>query len=255
MKVFVLFVATILVASQCHGASFRSFPLKMTTENGDDDSYTEMRCASWRLAAEAHNIFGWETIPEECVEATANYIEGKQYRSDSKTVNQQAHFFARARDIDENDVILFSIDGTVLSNVPYYSQHGYGVEKFNSTRYDEEFVNKGDAPALPETLRNYRYLVNLGYKIIFLSGRHESKRAVTEANLKAAGYHTWEKLILKDPSNNSPNSLEYKKAERAKLVQQGYRIVAVIGDQWSDLLGLPKGLRSFKLPNPMYYIY
>ncbi|CAJ1951066.1 unnamed protein product [Sphenostylis stenocarpa] len=253
MKVFVLFVATALVASQCQGASFRSFPLKMKTEYGDE-SYTEIRCASWRLAAEALNIFGWETIPEECVNATAKYIEGKQYRSDSKTVNQQAHFFARSLDVRENDAIVFSIDGTVLSNVPYYSQHGYGVEKFNSTRYDE-FVNKGDAPALPETLRNYRYLVNLGYKIVFLSGRHESKRAVTEANLKAAGYHTWEKLILKDPSNNSPNALEYKKAERAKLVQQGYRIVAVIGDQWTDLLGKPEALRSFKLPNPMYYIY
>jgi len=71
------------------------------------------------------------------------------------------------------------------------------VEKFNSTRYDEEFVNKGDAPPLPETLKNYNKLVDLGYKIIFLSGRMEDKKAVTEANLKIAGYHTYEKLILK----------------------------------------------------------
>jgi len=61
----------------------------------------------------------------------------------------------------------------------------------------DEWVNKGNAPALPETLKNYNKLVSLGFKIIFLSGRTLDKQAVTEANLKKAGYHTWEKLILK----------------------------------------------------------
>jgi len=126
MKCLVFFVAAVLVASQCHGASFRSFPLSMTTGYGDGASDTEVRCASWRLAVEAQNIFGFETIPQQCVDATANYIEGGQYRSDSKTVNQQIYFFARDRHVHENDVILFNIDGTALSNIPYYSQHGYG---------------------------------------------------------------------------------------------------------------------------------
>nr|BAA19152.1 pod storage protein [Phaseolus vulgaris]BAC82457.1 pod storage protein [Phaseolus vulgaris] len=253
MKCLVFFVAAVLVASQCHGASFRSFPLSMTTGYGHGASDTEVRCASWRLAVEAQNIFGFETIPQQCVDATANYIEGGQYRSDSKTVNQQIYFFARDRHVHENDVILFNIDGTALSNIPYYSQHGYGSEKFDSERYDEEFVNKGEAPALPETLKNYNKLVSLGYKIIFLSGRLKDKRAVTEANLKKAGYNTWEKLILKDPSNSAENVVEYKTAERAKLVQEGYRIVGNIGDQWNDLKGENRAIRSFKLPNPMYY--
>ncbi|CAJ1951067.1 unnamed protein product [Sphenostylis stenocarpa] len=226
MKVFVLFVATILVASQCHGASFRSFPLKMETGYGDES---------------------YAPVGDLLQKHTTSWA-GKPFLKSA------------AVKVYEKEVIVFSIDGTVLSNVLYYSQHGYGVEKFNSTRYDE-FVNKGDLPALPETLRNYRYLVNLGYKIIFLSGRHESKRAVTEANLKAAGYHTWEKLILKKrfvvagTHQTILQMLEFKKAEKAKLVQQGYRIVAVIGDQWSDLQGQPKGIRIFKLPNPMYYIH
>ena len=65
------------------------------------------------------------------------------------------------------------------------------MEEFNETLYDE-WVNKGDAPALPETLKNYNKLLSLG-----LSGRYLDKMAVTEANLKKAGFHTWEQLILK----------------------------------------------------------
>ena len=46
----------------------------------------------------------------------------------------------------------------------------------------------------------------------------------------------------------------YKSAERAKLEKSGYRIIGNTGDQWSDILGNPTGRRTFKLPDPMYYI-
>ncbi|KAG7997671.1 hypothetical protein I3843_01G221900 [Carya illinoinensis] len=46
----------------------------------------------------------------------------------------------------------------------------------------------------------------------------------------------------------------YKSSERRNLVKKGYRIVGNIGDQWSDLLGHHVGNRTFKLPDPMYYI-
>lgn len=48
--------------------------------------------------------------------------------------------------------------------------------------------------------------------------------------------------------------IEYKSEKRTDLVEQGYRIVGNIGDQWSDLLGENVGLRTFKMPDPMYYI-
>jgi len=57
----------------------------------------------------------------------------------------------------------------------------------------------------------------------------------------------------RDPSNSAENVVEYKTAERAKLVQEGYRIVGNVGDQWNDLKGENRAIRSFKLPNPMYY--
>uniref|UniRef100_A0A0E0FHG0 Acid phosphatase n=1 Tax=Oryza nivara TaxID=4536 RepID=A0A0E0FHG0_ORYNI len=36
--------------------------------------------------------------------------------------------------------------------------------------------------------------------------------------------------------------------------EKGMVIIGNIGDQWSDLLGSPEGRRTFKLPNPAYYI-
>ena len=46
----------------------------------------------------------------------------------------------------------------------------------------------------------------------------------------------------------------YKSVERQKLVDAGYRIVGNMGDQWSDLVGAPEGDRTFKVPDPMYYV-
>jgi hypothetical protein len=46
----------------------------------------------------------------------------------------------------------------------------------------------------------------------------------------------------------------YKSEKRKAMEEEGYRILGNSGDQWSDLLGWSMSARSFKLPNPMYYI-
>lgn len=46
----------------------------------------------------------------------------------------------------------------------------------------------------------------------------------------------------------------YKSEKRSEMEKEGYRILGNSGDQWSDLLGTSMSTRSFKLPNPMYYI-
>lgn len=46
----------------------------------------------------------------------------------------------------------------------------------------------------------------------------------------------------------------YKSKKRKELEDEGYRIHGSSGDQWSDLTGYAVAERSFKLPNPMYYI-
>ena len=55
-------------------------------------------------------------------------------------------------------------------------------------------------------------------------------------------------------SESGTTALVYKSTERAQLEAEGYRIVGNMGDQWSDLFGTNVGNRTFKVPDPMYYI-
>ncbi|KAF7825396.1 Acid phosphatase 1 [Senna tora] len=47
---------------------------------------------------------------------------------------------------------------------------------------------------------------------------------------------------------------KYKSEKRKEIEGEGYRIWGNVGDQWSDLQGYSLGNRTFKLPNPMYFI-
>ncbi|KAI5336948.1 hypothetical protein L3X38_016217 [Prunus dulcis] len=129
----------------------------------------------------------------------------------------------------------------------------YRTELYNSTAFNT-WVLEGTAPVLPESLKLYKKLLKLGVKVVFITGRGEDQRNVTTSNLKNVGYHTWEKLVLKGSTYSGNTSYVYKSTERTKLVKNGFRIIGNIGDQWSDILGTNVGNRTFKLPDPMYYI-
>ncbi|ESW07614.1 hypothetical protein PHAVU_010G144200 [Phaseolus vulgaris] len=253
MKFFsVLIVAVFLVALPCHGSEYQVFPLQMKT--GSNEQYsTQVSCTSWRLGVEANNLIKWKTVPAACQEYVADYLLGDQYRSDSKTVCREAYFYAKRLNITAKDVFVFDIDDTTLSNLQYFANHGFGVEAHNATAF-KIWVSFGEAFALPETLVLYNKLVSLGIKVVFITERPVDLKDVTISNLKEVGFHTWEKLIARDPAIYSGKlSNAFKTSERKKLVAEGYRIVGNIGDQWSDIVGEKKGFRTFKLPNPLYY--
>ena len=69
-------------------------------------------------------------------------------------------------------------------------------------------------------------------------------------NLKSAGYAGWAGLSL-NPGGLA--TVPYKSGERAKIEHRGYRIVANVGDQYSDLAGGHEDL-GFKLANPFYFL-
>ncbi|KAL2338016.1 hypothetical protein Fmac_012462 [Flemingia macrophylla] len=234
MRVVALFVATMLVAwpwQQCHGIEYSSFPLQMKTGSGVED----VSCASWRLGVEAHNLINWRTVPQQCQEYVASYLLDGQYRSDSKTVCREAFLYAKTLNITTKDIFIFDVDDTLLSNLPYFANHGFGVEPHNKTAFSN-WVASGDAFALPETLKLYSKILSLGIKVVFLSERRLDQRDVLVKNLKDAGFPTWEKLIVRDPASfGGDETFAYKSAERVKLVRSGYIIVGNIGDQWSDI--------------------
>ncbi|KAG8067402.1 hypothetical protein GUJ93_ZPchr0005g16165 [Zizania palustris] len=221
-----------------------------------------IKCGSWRLGVETHNVIGWETVPAECENYVGNYMLGDRYRHDSQVVINEAIAYADSLRLCHNgkEVWVFDVDETSLSNLPYYAKHGFGAKPYNATSF-LEYVFEGSAPALPETLRLYHRLHVLGVKAVFLTDRTEDERAVTADNLRRQGYYGWEKLLLKPAAaatgaagRPQESVVPFKAGERQKLRDAGYIIVGNIGDQWSDILGAPEGGRTFKLPDPMYYI-
>ncbi|CAN6201340.1 unnamed protein product [Urochloa humidicola] len=215
-------------------------------------------CDSWRLSVETANAGPWRTIPARCVEFVGDYMEGPRYASDSAVAAADSLAFASAALAAAGagaakPAWVFDVDETLLTNAPYYAVNGWGSQEFNETSFDE-WVDAAKAPALPSSLKLYNELQGLGFHVILLTGRSEFQRNSTEANLLFAGYQSWEKLILRQPSDIGKTAVLYKSERRAALEAEGFKILGNSGDQWSDLLGTPMATRSFKLPNPMYFI-
>ncbi|KAK9266643.1 hypothetical protein L1049_003595 [Liquidambar formosana] len=185
-----------------------------------------------------------------------DYMTGDQYKSDTEVVAGYSLAFAKTVEIaagDGKDAWVFDIDETLLSNLPYYAVHGFGSETFDENSWDA-WVDLAEAPAIPASLKLYKEIKELGFTIFLLTGRTESERNVTEKNLLFAGYSSWDRLILRGPSDGGTPAIVYKSEKRMEVEAEGYRIHGSSGDQWSDLLGHAVAKRSFKLPNPMYYI-
>ena len=73
--------------------------------------------------------------------------------------------------------------------------------------------------------------------MFFITGRPEPLRALSAKNLKAAGYTGKLDLTLKPTSNHDDSVVPYKSGARKKIERKGYRILANLGDQRSDLKG------------------
>ncbi|KAM7254516.1 hypothetical protein ACFE04_003896 [Oxalis oulophora] len=221
--------------------------------HADDD----LNCVSWRWGVEVDNIRNFIVVPKECKTYIGHYLLGKQYRKDCDNVAVEAYKYAKKIELqgDGKDLWIFDIDETALSNLPYYARPsvGFGTKPYNSTLFNA-WVVEAKAPSVPGSYALYKQLLKHKYKIVFLTGRAEKYRAATELNLKRVGYNTWEKLILKGATDTGKTAQEFKSEKRTELVKAGYRIIGNSGDQWSDILGPNQGNRTFKVPDPMYYI-
>ncbi|XP_021765286.1 acid phosphatase 1-like [Chenopodium quinoa] len=215
-----------------------------------------LNCLSWRLAVETNNLRDW-MLSEECQGYVGHYMMGAQYHKDCLAVTSAAYGYLKSLSLKNgrNNTWIFDIDETSLSNLPYYARPevGFGIYPYNASAF-YEWQKEAIAPAIPAVLSFYNKLVRLGVKVVFLSGAQAELREPKERNMKNIGYHTWEKMILKKSSESHMKAVEYKSMHRTKLEKMGYTIIGNMGDQWSDLLGSHPGLRTFKLPDPMYYI-
>jgi predicted secreted acid phosphatase len=151
----------------------------------------------------------------------------------------------------EKLAIVLDIDETALSN--------WAVEAHDDLGYIPNDSNWCVAlrcgQAIAGTLRIFREAEKDHVAVFFITGRPESQREDTAANLKSEGYDLWEGLYLRPEDHPKAQTVtEYKSGDRAKIVAKGYRIVLNVGDQLSDLAGDPQADHSVKMPNPFYFI-
>ena len=109
-----------------------------------------------------------------------------------------------------------------------------------------------DLPAIKQVRSLYKYARAQKVAVFFITGRPEPLRALSAKNLKAAGYTGKLDLTLRPTSNHDDSVVPYKSGARKKIERKGYRILANLGDQRSDLKG-GYSLKTYKLPNPMYF--
>jgi acid phosphatase len=189
----------------------------------------------------------------------AQYVESGRYEADIARVTASATAWIEERARGGGKLALVvDIDETALSDLEALRANDFsflvegpcdelpkgpcGIRAYN---------RKGQNPPIKPTLQLARRARELGLAVFFITGRGEVSREATEKNLRAAGYE-WTALAMKSAA--APKAAaDFKPPERRKIEEQGYRIVANIGDQESDLAG-GYAERTFKLPNPFYFI-
>jgi predicted secreted acid phosphatase len=143
--------------------------------------------------------------------------------------------------------IVLDIDETSLSN---YS--AIEADDFTFGQHSQAEAVDQVGTAIAPTLKLFKDARAAGVAVFFITGRGEAVRAPTEANLRREGYDGWKGLYLK-PADSTATTVEYKTAARRDIESKGYRIIANLGDQFSDLAG-GHAKRAFKLPNPFYFL-
>ncbi|TDU91233.1 putative acid phosphatase of HAD superfamily subfamily IIIB [Kribbella voronezhensis] len=197
-------------------------------------------------------------------EATSVAAAGKRWLS--------AHHHTRA-----TKAILLDVDDTSLATWNYEIASNWA---FNPVT-NGTFVTEQRFPAVPGMVDLVKTAEREGYAIFFLTGRGAAQEQATLGNLTADGigvdagypkpttlrdgedglftkpaladYPAYLKTACASDPNGACTTIHYKSATRAHIESLGYDIVANFGDQYSDLKG---GFadRTFKLPNPNYYL-
>ena len=196
-------------------------------------------------------------------------VNGEHYASpDSPYAHQVAGIEAKAekylqhatRHPHGKPAIVLDVDDTTLLTYNYELEQGFGYTPASNSAY---IASKTMDPVfgMPELVNE---AADHGVTVFFLTGRPEAQRAASTANLSAVGYKAaadTDHFFLKNTANPPAylscgatcTTEQYKSGTRAHIESEGYDIVANFGDQYSDLSG-GYADRTFKMPNPMYYL-
>jgi len=187
------------------------------------------------------------------------YIASGQYDADFRAVVGRARAYVdrRAPQVTRPAIVL-DIDETSLSNWPAYRVNGWS--RITAGPCDLEhgpcgiraWQAMGTSKALAPTLELATRAEALKVAVFFITGRPPELREATERNLRQEGYNP-AGVILQPPGVTFKSAADFKTPERRKIAGQGYTIILNMGDQESDLAG-GYAEKTFKLPNPVYFL-
>ena len=204
------------------------------------------------VAAEVPNLYEDQRQVDE-------YIRSGRYDKDVAKVIVAARAWLEERaKTAVKPAIVLDIDETSLSNWPAYRINGWGRVVNGGCDLQQgpcglrAWQALGQSKAIPATLALARRARELGVAVFFISARPPNLRQATERNLREQGYE-WTDLILLPVGAHFASAVDFKAPERRKITEQGYTIILSLGDQESDLKG-GYAERTFKLPNPVYYL-
>lgn len=214
----------------------------------------------------------------------------KHYDADIAAVLREAQEWVRKRAPEivaagKKPAIVLDIDETSLANWPRIFKDDYGFVSSGACDLksdlgvpcgDLAWQANGQAPAIGPTLDLYNLAQCSNVpapctrvEVFFNTGRHEKNNSepIKDANGKEITPREWTIANLTTakyagvPSDHlymrgdalDGGVAKYKTSKRIAIEDLGFTIIANVGDQDSDLAG-EHADRTFKVPNPFYYI-
>jgi predicted secreted acid phosphatase len=176
------------------------------------------------------------------------YLDDGRYEAGLTVVAREAAAWIEQRTARGGDklALILDIDETTISNLRHMREMDFG---YVPTLWDQ-WVAEADGPAIAPMLEVFRLARAKGVAVFFLTGRKTTDSPGTIRNLAAVGYGDHAGVYFK-PNDFGDTTQAFKTAIRRRLTEDGYTIIANIGDQQSDLDG-GYAERTFKLPNPFY---
>lgn len=146
-------------------------------------------------------------------------------------------------------IVVFDIDDTLLSNEQFIqADGGYFLKRIIG------FQRLGQLTLIDRQKEIYDWCIANGIGVVMITFRCETEYPSTVINLKEQGIHQWQKLVLfpKPCDYHMTTAQAYKEKVRQKLTQQGYQVIATVGDQYSDISGEANGV-PIKVKDPGYF--
>lgn len=179
----------------------------------------------------------------------AKYYESGQYAEElTKIIEDAKKEFSKVVPTS-NSAVIFDIDETALDNYKEIKRIGFGYER----QLWEEWLQKAEAPAIPQVKNLYNFLIEKGFKVVFITGKKDYQYDATFKNMIAVGYTKFDTIITRSKDEYKIKSAQYKSQKRNELVGKGYVIAGCVGDQLTDCVGDNCGI-VVKLPNYLYLV-